>query len=208
MMRPSSLEIELKLILPGNQAEELIIDFLRQNNYSIEKISPLKNIDIYMDTSDWSLLKNKLSLRYRLSNGKAMYTMKSVGAIEDGIAKRMENEITLDKPPHAPTEIPVKRLRKQVNEIIYPRKLLEQILIRTNRRRYLAVSPEGTKFELPLTHQLFRGCVIQTPARAATASIRSGSHRGAGYGGRIPGITPLRRISAIFRDYLKNGIPP
>jgi inorganic triphosphatase YgiF len=45
---------------------------------------PLENIDIYMDTSDLSLLENKLSLRYRSSNGRAMYTMKSVGTIQNG----------------------------------------------------------------------------------------------------------------------------
>ena len=68
----------------------------------IDFMSLLKNVDIYMDTTDWALLKNKLSLRYRLSNNTAMYTMKSVNAIEDGIAKRTETEIVLKKPAHPP----------------------------------------------------------------------------------------------------------
>ena len=61
----------MKLILPGNQVEELIVDCLRKNHYTVEKINPVTNIDIYLDTSDWTLAKNKLSLRYRLSNGEA-----------------------------------------------------------------------------------------------------------------------------------------
>jgi triphosphatase len=161
-----SLEIELKLILPGNQVEDLMIDCLRQNNYNIEKINSLKNIDIYMDTSDWALLKNKLSLRYRLSNGRAIYTVKSVGDIEDGIAKRTENEFSLDKPVKAPTDIPLKTLRKQVNAVIYPRRLLEQILIRTNRRRYMAVSPEGATFELSFDTSSFSSDALFKPRRA------------------------------------------
>jgi len=117
----NSIEIELKFIIPGTLAEAAVVNCLRQNKYRIDKITPLKNIDIYMDTTDWALLKNKLSLRYRLSNSTAMYTLKSVSAIEDGIAKRMETELVLKKPAHPPTDIPIKTLRKQVNEVIYPR---------------------------------------------------------------------------------------
>jgi CHAD domain-containing protein len=162
-----SIEIELKFIIPGTQAESAIVDCLRRNKYLVDKISPLKNIDIYMDTTDWTLLKNKLSLRYRLSNNTAMYTMKSVNAIEDGIAKRAETEIVVKKPIHPPTDIPIKSLRKQVNEIIYPRKLMEQILIRTNRRRYLVKSPEGAKFELSFDTSSFSADPLFKPKRAS-----------------------------------------
>lgn len=161
-----SMEVELKLILPGIKAEGAIVDFLRQHNYNVEKIATLENTDIYMDTSDWSLLKNKFSLRYRLSNNKAMYTLKSVGGFEDGIAKRMENEIELDSPTHAPTDIPIKTLKKQINDIIFPRKLMEQILIRTIRRRYKAVSPEGTEFELAFDTSSFSANALFKPRRA------------------------------------------
>ena len=75
---------------------------------------------LYLDTFDWSLMKNKLSLRYRISNGQAMYTLKSFGAIEEGIAKRMETEVPLEGPVDAPAEIPVKRIRKLIDGIIFP----------------------------------------------------------------------------------------
>ncbi len=163
---PETIETELKLILPGNKAEDEVIEFLRQNNYAIENAEPADNTDIYMDTLDWALLENKLSLRYRLSNSKAMYTLKSIGTIEDGIAKRMENEITLEEPPDDPTDIPVKNLRKQIKDIIYPRKLMEQILIRTNRRRYIALSPEGTKLELDFDTSGFSANALFKPKRA------------------------------------------
>ncbi|MFA5309913.1 MAG: CHAD domain-containing protein [Dehalococcoidales bacterium] len=161
-----SVEIELKLVLPGSQAEAAVIDFLQQSGYGVEKIAPLDNIDIYMDTSNWSLLKNKLSLRYRLSNNKALYTMKSIGGIEDGIARRAETEIELKSLPHTPTGIPVKSLKKQVDEIIFPRKLMEQILIRTSRRRYMVVSPEGTQFEMAFDASSFSADAVFKPRRA------------------------------------------
>jgi len=162
-----SIEVELKLILPGNQVEELIVDYLCKNNYTVEKISPLTNTDIYMDTSDWMLLKNSLSLRYRLSNNEAMYTVKSIGTIEDGIAKRTETEIKLEKPVQDPTEISIKQIKQQIDAIIYPRKLLEQILIRTNRRRYLASSPAGAKFELSFDTSSFSSDALFKPQPAA-----------------------------------------
>ena len=61
---PKSIEIELKFIIPGTQAEVAVIEYLRTNKYTVDKMSLLKNVDIYMDTTDWALLKNKLSLRY------------------------------------------------------------------------------------------------------------------------------------------------
>ena len=161
-----SIEIELKFILPGTQSEPLVVNYLRQNKYVVDKINPLKNVDIYMDTTDWMLLKNKLSLRYRLSNDTALYTLKSVSEIEDGVAKRMETEVVLEKPVHSPTEIPIKALRKQVNQIIYPRKLMEQVLIRTKRHLYLVNSPEGTKFELSFDSSSFSADPLFKPERA------------------------------------------
>ena len=105
---PKTTEVELKLLLPGKVDETPIINLLRQNKYNVQKIDPLSYIDTYMDTSDWALMKNKLSLRYRLSNNAAMYTLKSLGPIENGIANRMENEITLKNPARTPAEITVK----------------------------------------------------------------------------------------------------
>jgi CHAD domain-containing protein len=163
---PKSIEIELKFIIPGTSAEPAVVECLRQNKYVVDKITPLKNIDIYMDTTEWTLLKNKLSLRYRLSNNTAIYTMKSVNAIEDGIAKRIETEFVLKKPAHPPTDITVKTLRKQVNDVIYPRKLLEQILIRTNRRRYMVTSPDNAKFELSFDTSSFSADALFKPKRA------------------------------------------
>jgi inorganic triphosphatase YgiF len=90
------VEIEWKLVLPGPEAESAVVACLQEHGYGVEALDPVRNLDTYLDTFDWSLMKNKLALRYRVSNGTAMYTLKSIEPIEDGIAKRMETEILLD----------------------------------------------------------------------------------------------------------------
>ena len=142
------MEIELKLVLPGPEAESAVVAHIRDRGYRVEELDPVRNVDLYLDTFDWSLMKNKLSLRYRTSNGQAMYTLKSLGDIDEGIAKRMETEVPLDGPVDIPAEVPVKRIRKMIDGLIFPRKLLEHIQVCTDRRRYRSFSPEGAEMEL------------------------------------------------------------
>ena len=164
---PKAVEVELKLVLPSGKAEPEVVDILSQNGYSVEKLPTLKNIDIYMDTSDWALFRNKLSLRYRVSNGRdAVYTMKSIDSFEDGIAKRTETEFKLDKPVSSPTQIPVKELKKEILDLITPRKLMEEVVITTRRRRYCVGTPEGARIELAFDTSSFCSDALYKPCRA------------------------------------------
>jgi inorganic triphosphatase YgiF len=173
------LEIELKLVLPGQEAELAVVAFMRETGYTVDELDPVRNVDIYLDTFDWSLMKNKLALRYRVSNGSAMYTLKSIGFIEDGIAKRTEKEIPLDRPVDVPALIQVKRVRKLVDGMIFPRKLIEQVQVCTDRRRYRVTSPEGADIELAFDTSSFSLRGLHKPRRAQKlteleAEIRSG----------------------------------
>ena len=150
-----SVERELKLMLPGPEAETLIVEMISARGYRVKAQPAVTNVDLYLDTFDWLLMKKKLSLRYRSSDGKAMYTIKSLGPIEDGIAIRRETEVVLDKPAAVPTNIEVKQIGSVVDEIIAPRRLLEQLQIRTERRRYRIISPEAAKFELAFDQSTF-----------------------------------------------------
>ena len=149
------VEIELKLILPGPEAESAVVACLREHGYLVEELDPVRNVDTYLDTFDWSLMKNKLALRYRVSNGTALYTLKSAGSIQDGIAKRMETEIPLKEPAESPARVPVKRIRKHIEGMIWPRQLLEHLQIRTERRRYRVVSSEAAEIELAFDTSIF-----------------------------------------------------
>ena len=161
-----TMEIELKLTLPGIEAQEAMVAYLRVNDYRVEELDPVRNIDTYLDTFDWSLFKNKLVLRYRVSEGSALYTLKSVGSIEAGIAKRMETHVKLNGPVDTPAAVSVKKVLKLVDGYIYPRKLLERIRVTTERRRYMVVSPEGAEIELAFDTSSFSLQGLQKSRRA------------------------------------------
>ncbi len=165
MSGQSKSEVELKLVLPGQGAGSAIVKVMVDDHYTVEDLDPVRNVDTYLDTFDWSLMKNKLSLRYRISNGTSMYTLKSIGPVEEGIARRMETEVPLDRPVGDPTLVPVKQIRKLVDHIIFPRKLLEQVQIRTYRRRYRVVSPEEAEIEFALDSSTFALRGLHKPRR-------------------------------------------
>ncbi|HVO67158.1 MAG TPA: CHAD domain-containing protein [Syntrophales bacterium] len=160
------VEIELKLVLTGQGAESAIVAKMRENKYAIKELDKLRNIDIYLDTFDWLLMKSKLALRYRVTDGAAMYTIKSIGTIGGGIAKRMETEVPLEAPVDAPSEIHIKQIRELIDPVIYPRKLLEHIQIRTERRRYHALTPKGAEIELAFDTSCFSLRGLHKPRRA------------------------------------------
>ncbi|HEX7475033.1 MAG TPA: CHAD domain-containing protein [Dehalococcoidales bacterium] len=141
-------ETELKLQLPGQTAEKAVIQKLSGSGYVIGKPSILVNDDLYLDTFDWLLIKKKLALRYRCSNGQASYTLKSIGNFNQGIAQRTELEFALERPPETPQDVPVEQIRSQVTPLIFPRVLLELVRVRTRRREYPIISPEGAKISL------------------------------------------------------------
>ena len=161
------METELRLLLSGQEDESAVIACLRGNNYTVEESEPVQHVDTYLDTFDWSLLKNKAELQYRLSDGKATYSLKKTGAIEEEIARRLDVEVPLNGPVDKPTEIPSKRIRKLIEGIIFPRKLLEQVQVRTNCQRYRIISPEGRDIGLGFATSSFslRGLHKPRPAR-------------------------------------------
>jgi triphosphatase len=191
MSNEEPVEVELKLALPGPEAEDRVIGLLCEKGYAVKKLKGVRNSDIYLDTFDWSLLKKKCSLRYRQSDGKAMYTVKSIDAFEDGIAKRMETEISLDGPVDSPEKVPLRQIREIIDGIIYPRALLEQIHVHTDRRRYRLDSSEGARIELVFDASRFSLGGLHKPRRARPcyeleAELQSGPE------------TALRSLSALL----------
>lgn len=138
-------ETELKLVIPTRNDATMIIRKLREQGYAVSRPANIRNDDLYLDSYDWSLMKNKLSLRYRLENDTARYTLKSIGDFKKGIAQREEFEVILDKALKAPQEIPVPQIRNQVIPLISARKLMELVTVHTLRREYSIITPGGAK---------------------------------------------------------------
>ena len=61
MNNEKPVEIELKLALPGPEAEEAVIANIREQGYRVKELKQVRNIDVYLDTFDWSLMKKKLA---------------------------------------------------------------------------------------------------------------------------------------------------
>ena len=142
------VETELKLALAGRENEAAIMEALQSHGYAVEALEAVVNVDLYMDTFDWLLMKKKLALRYRVCGDKAYYTVKGLTPIEDGVAIRPEVEVQLDEPLKKPTDVRPKRIKGIIGKTIYPRKLIGQIEVRTDRRRYCASTPGGARLEI------------------------------------------------------------
>ena len=73
---------------------------------------------------------------------------------------------SLDKPADAPTQIPVRELKKEIYDLITPRKLMEQVVVNTKRRRYCVGTPEGARIELAFDTSSFCSDALYKPCRA------------------------------------------
>jgi inorganic triphosphatase YgiF len=145
---PKPQETELKLVIPTRNDATKVIRKLVEMGYTVERPDNIRIDDLYLDSYDWLLNKNKLSLRYRVENEIPMYTLKSIADFNKGIAQRRETEIVLDSALKAPQEIPVQPIRDQVVPLIGLRKLMELVTTHTLRREYSVTTPQGAKISL------------------------------------------------------------
>jgi inorganic triphosphatase YgiF len=134
--KPKTRETELKLTLENPRDAEEIVAFLESRGYQCAPGARVRNDDIYLDTFEWTLLKNGMALRLRRTGGRPFYTLKSVGTVKDGVADRYELELPARKNPSDPTEVPVKAIRAVIDPLIRPRRLMEQVMARTERRTF------------------------------------------------------------------------
>ena len=146
--RGGSQEIELKVTLGDPDDAELIVAYLASLGYTITPGKTVRNEDLYMDTFEWTLLKNGLALRLRTVDGKRFYTLKSIGKMTDGLADRFELEVPVRREVRDPTLVPVKKVRSRVLPVIHPRRLIEQLLVRMERATYDLRKGKGTRIEL------------------------------------------------------------
>jgi CHAD domain-containing protein len=141
-------EVELKLTLGDPRDAEKIVALLVALGFEITPGKTVHNEDLYLDTFEWTLLRHGLSLRLRVADGRRLYTLKSVGVVHEGIADRFELEVPVSRKTADPTAITAKAIRRRVDPVIWPRKLLEQVMVRTERRTYRLSGSSGLRVEL------------------------------------------------------------
>ncbi|MBN1551113.1 CYTH domain-containing protein [bacterium] len=148
-------EIELKLLLPDQGNEYDIISFLGNNGYTITVIGIQINRDSYLDTDSWQLLKHKLALRIRTVNSQRFLTLKSMGKITDGIAKRLELEIPISENNLSPLQISDITMNEKVTSVVDIDKLHTCVVIQTQRNKFFLSCPDGSTCELVFDRSTF-----------------------------------------------------
>jgi triphosphatase len=146
--KPKTRETELKLSLDRPQDAEKIVAFLASSGYGVTPGARVRNEDLYLDTFEWSLMKKGMALRFRRCDGRPFYTLKSVGTMKDGVADRFELEIAVRDDPPDPAVVTAKKIKDLVDPVIRPRRLIEQIMVRTERRTFDIAKEDGTRIEL------------------------------------------------------------
>jgi triphosphatase len=159
-------EIELKLRLPGPRSQERIVNYLAGRGHKLRKLAKRRIEDLYLDTFEWTLLKREYALRLRRQAGRSLFTLKSLGRIDGGIARREEVEAKVDRKIVDPSFIPGLKVRRLVDSLIYPRKLLEQVRVNTERQPYSLTLAGGTRLELSFDTTAFAAAGFNKPHQA------------------------------------------
>ena len=154
--KPKTHEMELKLTLDDPEDTERIVTSLASLGYETASGPVIHNEDLYLDTFEWTLLKKGLALRFRRVDGRQFYTVKSVGTMKDGLADRFELEIPVRREVQDPTIVPVTKVRSRVDPVIWPRKLIEQVMVRTERRKYRLTRGRDVRIELAFDSTRFQ----------------------------------------------------
>ena len=184
MMNKSEVkEIEYKFILLEPGVCTAIVELLRSNGYRVSQLRNIRQEDLYLDTFDWRLFRHGLSLRLRHANEKTMYTLKSLGKIEGGRAERREIEIEVKGNMGGPATVPVKEIQSEIAEVIYPRCLIGQLAVRTERQPYMVACPDESQVELVFDATSFLARGMNKPRRARRlfemeAELRKGASAG------------------------------
>jgi len=172
-------EIEYKFLLPNPGADRAILSSLRAQGCDVQVQRTINQEDIYLDTFDWRLFRHNLSLRLRRTGGKALYTLKSIGKIKEGLAERREIECMAEGKIRAPWDITAEKINGEIAEIIYPRRLVEHVTIRTRRRTSKVVHPDGTEVEIAFDSAAFQADGLQRPASCRLFEIEIELKKGA-----------------------------
>ena len=141
------------------------------------KENPCFQMDVYLDTSDYTLLKSDAALRIRQMGEDYVGAYKSCVKQQDTIFERKELEWTLsndetklwteEKKPTIPPMV-IEKLHLQGQEL---RKVL---VVETQRYTATVIGNDGFKAELSLDEVIFRGHKGQNTYREVEVELLSG----------------------------------
>lgn len=166
MKNQSPKETEYKFLLQKPGADKAVLDSLRSAGCLVESRRKISQEDLYLDTFDWKLLRRGLTLRLRRVNGKNFYTLKNLGKIADGRAERREIESEVKQNVRDPADVSSEEILREIADIIYPRRLMGQLAVRTEREPCNVISPDGTEAQIGFDSAGFQARGFNKPHRA------------------------------------------
>jgi inorganic triphosphatase YgiF len=159
-------EIEYKFLLQKPGVDKAILDSLGSAGCVVEIRRKIRQEDIYLDTFDWRLFRRGLALRLRRAYGKSFYTLKNLGKITDGKAERREIEAEVKQHVRDPAALISEDILREIADIIYPRRLMAQLALQTEREPCNILSANGAEIEIVFDSTGFQALGFNQPHRA------------------------------------------
>ena len=170
-------EIEAKFLCPEGLSLDNLLTAVKGINFNYTRQNPCFQTDIYLDTSDYTLLKSDAALRIRQRGESYMGAYKKSEKQQGSVFERREIEWTLssdevklwteEKKPTIPP-IVIEKLHLQGQEL---RKVL---VVETQRYTATIIGNDGFKAELSLDEVIFRGHKGQKTYREIEVELLSG----------------------------------
>ena len=171
------IEVEAKFICPEGFGLEDLLIAINITDFKYTRENPCFQRDVYLDTSDYTLLKSDAALRIRQRGEDYVGAYKSCVKQRDTIFERKELEWTLsndetkrwteERKPTIPPAI-IEKLHLQGQEL---RKVL---VVETQRYTATIIGNDGFKAELSLDEVIFRGHKGQNTYREIEVELLSG----------------------------------
>ena len=171
------IEVEAKFICPEGFGLEDLLIAINITDFKYTRENPCFQTDIYLDTSDYTLLKSDAALRIRQRGESYMGAYKKSEKQQGSIFERREIEWTLssdevklwteEKKPTIPPTV-IEKLHLQGQEL---RKVL---VVETQRYTAIIIGNDGFKAELSLDEVIFRGHKGQNTYREVEVELLSG----------------------------------
>ena len=171
------IEVEAKFICPEGFGLEDLLIAINITDFKYTRENPCFQTDIYLDTSDYTLLKSDAALRIRQRGESYVGAYKKSEKQQGSVFERREIEWTLssdevklwteEKKPTIPPTV-IEKLHLQGQEL---RKVL---VVETQRYTAIIIGNDGFKAELSLDEVIFRGHKGQKTYREIEVELLSG----------------------------------
>lgn len=172
-----NIEIEAKYICPEGLGIEDLLIAINTADFKYTRENPCFQTDVYLDTSDYTLLKSDAALRIRQRGESYVGAYKASERQQDAIFERREFEWTLSNEEtrrwteeKKPTILPIviEKLHRREQEL---RKVL---VVETQRYTAIILGNDGFKAELSLDEVVFRGHKGQKTYREIEIELLNG----------------------------------